>query len=692
MLALIYLALAIYLGDLLCRRFYRFVSPFHRWAAAILVGILLNTWFTYLVGLAFAHTGESLLWADLLFFVVASGAIFCLSRKAPKPDMISPRAAGCPRWDWVTLGGLFAAICVLLMGTLYVNKQGRLCLSTMAASDFAPQLAIAQSFALGHKFPTEYAHHAGQPSHYYYLFYFQAGNLELLGLNPAWSVDVLSVLGLISMLALVMASCELLFNSRVVGRMGAVLVFLHGSPWHLINFLSFGHLHLGEAPGFWTPVGFVNQRHLPFTIGIFLLILIFLLDRYRQRPSAAEDSKIALSESKPAGNRPQRKAAFVFSALLLVLLPLWNSQVFIAAAVMLVFLVTAYGLWWLWKIKREPTLGPVLAIMLTACILAAGVMDLLAVYNSSRVEVNYETEPLVKGLVFRNSVIYKLPVSSPAGVPDKALAKIPVTAFQGGQGNGKGQFDSPRGMAIDGAGNIFVADTNNGRIEKFSPSGAFVTSIGQFEAPNGIAIDHAGNIYVAEIGSKHRVQKLSPDGQFVAEWAPGLYGPRRISIGHDDSIYVVDSGRSRIVKFDPDGQVLASWGSEGSGDGQFKALSSVTVDPTNNKVYVADPVNSRIQVFDLNGKFLSKWSVPEWREPLGFEDLAIDPATGRLYASSAHLSAILVFDLQGKRLGTVMPTPPQKLEAPSALALAKDTLFVLDAGSARVSLIPLQNR
>ncbi|HEY9501541.1 MAG TPA: hypothetical protein VIR01_07950, partial [Pyrinomonadaceae bacterium] len=246
-----------------------------------------------------------------------------------------------------------------------------------------------------------------------------------------------------------------------------------------------------------------------------------------------------------------------------------------------------------------------------------------------------------------------------------------ATMFEGGAGADEGQFDSPTAIAVDASGNVFVADTGNGRIEKFSPTGAFLASIGtkgsghgQFSEPSGIAIDRDGNIYVAEIGSKHRVQKLGPDGTFIAEWTPGLYGPRRIAIGPDDSIYVDDSGRNRIVKFSPDGQVLASWGSEGSGEGQFKGVSSVAVDPANNKVYVADPLNSRIQVFDPSGKFLTKWSIPEWGQTLGFEDLAIDSQTGRLYASSAHRNVVLIFDLKGTKLGSLMPKPPDALEGP----------------------------
>jgi len=300
---------------------------------------------------------------------------------------------------------------------------------------------------------------------------------------------------------------------------------------------------------------------------------------------------------------------------------------------------------------------------------------------------------------YNSLTIYKVPETAPpqlSSVPENA-----TNMFEGGRGTGKGEFDSPHGIAADNKGNIFVADTNNGRIEKFSQSGALITSLGikgsgygQLGAPNGIAIDRAGNIYVAD-ASNHRVLKLAPDGTLIDEWKgpdPGFYGPRRIAIGPDDSIYVVDQGRTRIVKFSPDGGVLAIWGSKGNGEGQFDDHTSVVVDPRTNKVYVADPRNKRIQVFDSNGKFLSKWPVPEWQRLYGFEDLAIDSKAGRLYASSANMDAVLVFDLNGNRIGTVRPKPPEKLDGPSALVLVNRKLYVLCMAGNRVSQIDLGTR
>jgi DNA-binding beta-propeller fold protein YncE len=290
-------------------------------------------------------------------------------------------------------------------------------------------------------------------------------------------------------------------------------------------------------------------------------------------------------------------------------------------------------------------------------------------------------------------------VSAFSATPEfTSMPQSATNTFQGGKGIGRGQFDSPTGIAVDGSGNVLVADTGNGRIEKFSPTGAFLSIMGtkghgqgQFAQPNGIATDRVGNIYVADAGN-HRVLKLKSDGTFIAEWKGpelGLYGPRRIAIGADDSIYVVDQGNSRIVKFNPDGTVVTRWGSKGNGDSEFNDPTSVAVDPATNKIYVADPINKRIQVFDSNGKFLNKWSVPEWGNSVGFEDLAIDSQGGRLYASSAQMDAVLIFDFNGTRIGALTAKPPDRLKGPSGLALSGRKLYVLNMYGNRVNVIDL---
>ena len=987
MLALIYFALAACVGDFLCRRFYQFESVAHRCAAAILVGLLVSSWFTYLAGLAFFWTSQPLLWANLLFFVASVALLswpkwkgrFVKSTPGEsylKPSkLFLPRPRGSSIADWLLIAG-YVVLVSWMMFASFNTKAGKLQIANPEYSDFGPNTALIQSFAVGHNFPTEYPHFSGDRIRYHFLFYFQAGNLEFLGLDPAWSLNLLSITTLIAMLVMVMTLGEVLFNSRAVGRLGSLLFFFFGSLSYVPflqkqasvraaiqaitnqrDYLQTIFPYRGEAWGTWSQVTYLNQRHFASAIGILLLVLVFLVIRYRavaakraearaatktmtaQPRGLPETAPLAVS-ANPSGDvresqveMPSVSVAiqsteettitaepfiatlrpFIFSGALLSLLPMWNSAVFIAAAAilgllfilcplrlqMLALAVTAglialpqmlflstgsdkahmpkllhwgytidhptvanvvkylgftFGFKWLlialalvfatnlqrrfflaflsliavafsfqftievlanqkfihiwviianlfvafalcrlWHVSLAGTTlpGKFGAIVATLLIIPGGIIDFFPMHNTGWSEVTYRNDPLIDWLkknttardiflsdrfvnhpilmagrrvfygwpyyawsagynasnrdrvyteLFENKdpwkvyhllkengisyvaydnavrqaqfikrpnqelyatyfpkvheasnynglIIYKVPEKPPPKL--SALPEGVTNMFVGGKGSGKGEFDSPTAMAVDPSGNILVADTGNGRIEKFSPTGTFVTSIGQFEAPNGIAIDHTGNIYVAEIGSKHRVQKLGPGGNFIAQWAPGLYGPRRIAIGPDDSVYVVDSGHNRIVKFSPDGQVLASWGSEGSGDGQFKGFSSVAADPINNKVYVADSLNSRIQVFDSDGKFLAKWLVPEWGQPHGFEDLAIDPQRGRLYASSANMGAVLVFDLNGTRVGHLTPKPPDKLDGPSALALSNRKLYILNMHGNRVSVIDL---
>ena len=338
MLALIYLGLAICVGERLCGHFFRFISTAHRWATGTLVGLLLAACFTYQVGRHFASASTPLLWGDLLFF---AGAAIFLIKCPPRRDrlVIETRVSRSATSDWITLGLYCALACWMMFATLNV-KDGRVEIGLNQWSDYGPNTAIIQNFAFGHNFPAEYPHYAGEPIRYHFLFYFLAGNLEFLGLNLAWSENILSILTLVSLLALVMALGELLFKSRAVGIIASAFFFFHGTLnlvpflrshmkqpllahleesiknaaqaiYHLGGYLSSGYPYRGEDWGIWTQVVYINQRHLASSIGIFLVVLIFLFDRYLERAKQRELARAVARSRRSVPPQSTRRPSVV---------------------------------------------------------------------------------------------------------------------------------------------------------------------------------------------------------------------------------------------------------------------------------------------------------------------------------------------------------------------------------------------
>lgn len=202
-----------------------------------------------------------------------------------------------------------------------------------------------------------------------------------------------------------------------------------------------------------------------------------------------------------------------------------------------------------------------------------------------------------------------------------------------------GQFNVPKGIAVDQAGNVYVADEKNFRIQKFTGDGEFLTTWGelgsapgQFGEPVDIAVGPDGHIYVAD-AFEARVQKFTSDGTFVAEWGsrcvlatgegcvdPDGVGPLEIGDGQfaapagiavDDAgnVYVTDRDNHRVQKFTADGAFVTKWGQEGYSNGQFYIPDAIAVDEQNN-IHVADTTRSsydRIQVFTSAGTFIRRW-------------------------------------------------------------------------------------
>jgi hypothetical protein len=148
MLALIYLAIVIWVGDRLTRSVYRFLSIPHRFSSAFLVGLITSTWITYLGSALFGSATKPLIYGNLLYLAVA-GAILTLYGKHPSgyPATLRERPEGSAKWDWAFMLFFFLAVSWLMFGTLS-SHNGMLRIADKPYSDFGPNIAPGDTTSL----------------------------------------------------------------------------------------------------------------------------------------------------------------------------------------------------------------------------------------------------------------------------------------------------------------------------------------------------------------------------------------------------------------------------------------------------------------------------------------------------------------------------------------------------------------
>jgi DNA-binding beta-propeller fold protein YncE len=236
------------------------------------------------------------------------------------------------------------------------------------------------------------------------------------------------------------------------------------------------------------------------------------------------------------------------------------------------------------------------------------------------------------------------------------------------------------GVAVDARGDIYVADSDNARIQKFDRDGRFLTAWdtlidvqSPISRPMGLAIDQDGHVYVADAGS-HRIIKYDRSGAFLLQWgALGRHegefnGPLAVAVDRSGHVYVADRGNHRIQKFDDTGWFLAAWGGQGAGAGEFGEQVFLAVD-AQGRVYTTDWLNHRVQVFDDQGTFLTQWGSDGWGagQFVYISGIAVD-ARGDIYVADLLTGRIQQFRLRRPlpargagtptpRAGTPMPFP-----------------------------------
>ena len=181
-------------------------------------------------------------------------------------------------------------------------------------------------------------------------------------------------------------------------------------------------------------------------------------------------------------------------------------------------------------------------------------------------------------------------------------------------------LNQPRGLALDAAGALYIADTGNHRVVRISPAGTLTTVAGngspglagdggravlaQLNSPNAVALDARGNLYIADTFN-HAVRKVTPDGIITTAAGPAasLNFPGGVAVDANGAVYIADTWNHRIRLLDPSGAIRTIAGTDtagfqGDGGAAVDALlnypAGIAVDNAGT-VYVADSFNNRVR-------------------------------------------------------------------------------------------------
>ena len=202
-------------------------------------------------------------------------------------------------------------------------------------------------------------------------------------------------------------------------------------------------------------------------------------------------------------------------------------------------------------------------------------------------------------------------------------------------------LNAPRAIAAGLNDDLYVADSRNHRILHIASDGSLLhewgtfadqatgdAPIGTFNEPWGVTVGPDGSVYVSDTWN-HRVQKFTADGKPIKMWGQygqplpevpesksSFWGPRGIAVDSRGRVFVADTGNKRIVVFDEDGNYITEFGTGGFDPGQFDEPVGVAI-ANDGTVFVADTWNQRIQSFIPNedGKIyslLQQWDVNAW--------------------------------------------------------------------------------
>jgi len=207
-------------------------------------------------------------------------------------------------------------------------------------------------------------------------------------------------------------------------------------------------------------------------------------------------------------------------------------------------------------------------------------------------------------LMVADTHYYRVLVYTPLG------KRLEEQTIGGVCGHGPGEFGFVTECVQDSQGNYYVAEYGEyDRIQKFSPQQEFLfqwgslgTDPGQFQRPQSLAVDGNGLLWVAD-ACNHRIQVFDATGdeaKLVNIWGGHGSEPGQLSYPYDlildgkGHLYVSEFGNHRVQKFSPDGRSLGVWGTNGRREGELYQPWALVMD-SKDRIHILDSYNHRVQ-------------------------------------------------------------------------------------------------
>lgn len=320
--------------------------------------------------------------------------------------------------------------------------------------------------------------------------------------------------------------------------------------------------------------------------------------------------------------------------------------------------------------------------------------------NSTALTVGPLTSPTAGPVVPGATAVPTIAFIPPA-TPRQQWPTFVATVGKGAAAH-QGGLLQPRAVAVDKAGNIYVADSDPKAqsITKYDASGKFLLTWGgpgsaddnaKFADLWAIAVDKAGEVLALDEATEW-VQVFDANGKFLRKWGglpSKMYHPRAMTIDANDSIYIADTGNHRILVYDTNGTLERELADKAAGIPDTEQVTEPSgVASGSAGFYVADAKAQLLRSYSTAGRQQTSWGFASV-DAINGPRLALAP-DGSLYATAMPLCSLVHFDANGIALDSAGSCANKDyLSQPSGLTIAGNKLYVTDLAQKAVLIFNL---